>query len=331
MKKVMIFLDSSGFGGIETHVSYLARMLTRYQSEAEIVLWKDYGEHPIEETLSDIHIPISKLDGKIWSLMKAIKSFRPDIVHTHGYKAGIIGRIVCRLMKVRVISTYHAGDTGTGKMRVYTWLDEVTSSLSPSIAVSRDILSTLKGKKYYLQNFIPVPNDWQVVNKNHRVAFVGRLSEEKGANHFIEIARICPDQEFHVYGSGPMENTLKRISPSNVSFHGFISDMDAVWGDIDLLCMPSLNEGTPYAALEAMSRGIPILASDVGGLPDLIDHGINGWCLPIEKPLGFAKKVASWARLEQGERSAMSAAAHYKVSRGYSESAAYSKIMNMYQ
>ena len=327
----MIFLDSKGFGGIETHVEYLARMLMRYNSTASIVLWNDYGVHPMEEKLSDIDIPVIKLNGNIRSFVKVLKMSRPDIVHTHGYKAGIIGRLICRLMNIKVISTYHAGDTGRGKMRMYTWLDEVTSWLAPSIAVSRGIFRTLKGQKHCLQNFIPVSADWKVVNKNHRVAFVGRLSEEKGAHHFIEIARVCYEQEFHIYGTGPLEGELKKIAPSNVTFHGYVSDMEGVWGKVDLLCMPSLNEGTPYAALEAMAHGIPVLASDVGGLPHLIDHNVNGWCLPIDKPLQFTCKINAWARLEQGERSAMSAAAHYKISRKYSEKSAYPQLMEIYK
>lgn len=330
MKKIVIFLDSSGFGGIETHVAYLARMLSKHKCDPSIMLWQDYGAHPIEQKLSDINVPIYKLNGKLLSFISVLKKHRPDVVHTHGYKAGIIGRSICRLLNIKVISTFHAGDVGKRKMRAYTWLDEMTSFLAPSIAVSRDILKTLKGRKYCLQNFIPVSDDWTVTNKNHRVAFVGRLSKEKGAHHFIEIARACPDQEFHIYGSGPMEDDLKKIAPVNVIFHGFVSNMDDVWGHIDLLCMPSLNEGTPYAALEAMAHGIPVLASDVGGLPDLIDHDVNGWCLPIAQPMAFATQIISWARLEQGMRSGMSAAAHYKVSRDYSSQSAYPQLMQVY-
>src|SRR5690349_13246947 len=137
--KVWQLIDSSGMGGIETHVALLAEGLRDAGHEPVVVFLKDHGPHPLRTRLTADRMPWRLLDGSPRGLTRAIRSARPDIVHTHGYKAGICGRLTGRALGLPVVSTFHAGEPGTGKLRLYVALDRLTSGLSRNIAVGRAI------------------------------------------------------------------------------------------------------------------------------------------------------------------------------------------------
>ncbi len=111
-----------------------------------------------------------------------------------------------------------------------------------------------------------------------RVGFVGRLSEEKRPDLFCALARRSPPGvEWHVYGNGPMGARLELEYGDTVRFHGTVTDLEPAWSTLGLLVMPSRFEGLPLAALEALTAGIPVLASRVGDLSSVVVDGQTGW------------------------------------------------------
>ncbi len=242
----------------------------------------DYGRHPLEEKLRSAAVPYRKLDGSISALVKLIKTTnKQDTFHTHGYKAGILIRLLSVIYGLHVVSTYHCGDRGTGKLALYTWLDKITQWLSTNIAVSREIQQWLGKKAYVMDNFIsPEPMLNKRPSQTTNIAFVGRLSHEKGPDIFTEVARRFLshyDLSFSVYGDGPLLKSLQNTATQNVSFKGFCSDMRAQWKNIDVLLISSRQEGMPMVAIEAMMRGIPVVAAPCGSLPALLDNDKRGW------------------------------------------------------
>ena len=253
-RSVWLLIDSQGIGGIETHVLQLARALCDFEIDVEIVLMNDYGPHQL--LFHSSRTPIRQLQG-VRDLGIALRRDRPSLVHTHGYKAGIVGRLVCRWNRVPVVSTFHSGDRGRGKLRFYTMLDELTAGLAPSIAVSGEIGNRLFARATVIPNFVAISQVRAAPKRERKiVAFVGRLSEEKGPEIFCRFADRLPSLEFHVFGDGPMRRELEASSNRPV-FKGLVADMNLVWPNIDLLCITSRTEGLPLVALEAMSRGIP--------------------------------------------------------------------------
>jgi hypothetical protein len=128
-----------------------------------------------------------------------------------------------------------------------------------------------------------------------------------------------------------MENSLKNKHPSPLFFHGQQSNMDQRWQNIGLLLMPSRFEGMPMAALEAMARGIPVLAFAVGGLPTLIEHGRNGWLVPAGNTEAFAAYIRTWQSLTSAQRQAMGHAARRTVDMNFSREAVIPQYLNLYQ
>ncbi|MEI6533035.1 MAG: glycosyltransferase family 4 protein, partial [Candidatus Roizmanbacteria bacterium] len=121
------------------------------------------------------------------------------------------------------------------------------------------------------------------------IGFLGRLSPEKNPNYIIEIAKLLKEHtniKFFIYGDGPMYNEILNSITTNglnrtVELKGFVNNISA-FKDINLLFMPSHIEGRPFAAMESLSSGIPVLASTCGGIKELIKHNVNGLLFNLE-------------------------------------------------
>ena len=272
-------VDSRAYGGIESHIFYLADALIEKQRHVRVVFINDYGPHPLEEKLRNKNIPYMKCAG-IADFIKHVRLLKPCAIHSHGYKGNLVSKLAGKLYKIPTVSSYHAGDCETLRLKLYATLDRRTAFLSRPVAINALIAQTLSGQPQVIDNFVPLPPQHKTIERIQNIGFVGRLSHEKAPDRFIDLASRFPGMTFHVFGDGPMKADLKPPAFENVKFHGHVQDMETAWKNIDILCMPSRKEGLPMAALEAMAYGVPVLAYGAGALPKLIDHNVNGWILP---------------------------------------------------
>ncbi len=327
---ICILLDSRSSGGIETHVQQLAEGLVRHGENVQVVFLTDYGEHPLRNALHRQGIATRSLDGRITSLFKALRKSRPSILHTHGYKAGIFGRLAAWLNGIRTVTTYHAGELSSGKLALYDWLDRQSGHLAAKVfAVSPQIVSRLPVAAELADNFIEVSE----LKDSHgeQLAFVGRLSHEKGPDRLLELATRFPQNRFHLYGDGPIAPALISSAAENVLFHGLQDDMPSVWPEIGLLIMPSRHEGLPMAALEAMGRGIPLLGSNVGALDQLIDTNRNGWLVASGDIEEMVCRLRQWLNMNMQERDRFRQSARQKVEQRFSAKIAIPRLIACYR
>jgi glycosyltransferase involved in cell wall biosynthesis len=280
--RICIYIDSKGMGGIETHILQLiSGLLESTDYKIDLLFWQDYSQkmdsrHPLIDKLKRIESSTDKrcryLSAK-GSLAILHEYFLGTIslVHTHGYKAGITARLIGLITGTPIVSTYHNGDPGVGKLKLYNFIDKLTSFLSFNIAVNQIISRPLKKCKV-ISNFVNSVDKSKLhkeLETRKSIAFVGRLSYEKGPDIFAEITKFT-HHPVTVFGDGPMMESLES-KYSHIKFKG-MCDMDEYWQDIRAVIMPSRYEGLPLAALEAMARGIPVIASKAGALPELINH-----------------------------------------------------------
>lgn len=327
--KLFMVIDSRSVGGIETHVINLATGLAKRNHHVSIVLLNYHTKHPIIRTLSSFKVPVIALDGRPWDLINAIKDQQPDLIHTHGYKANIIGRFAAARTKTPCISTFHNGDMGSGKLRLYTALDIWSSKYSTNIAVSDEIADRLKGQcAATLPNFIP-SQQVTAAPKGRQIAFVGRLDEVKNPALFCQLAELFLGDEFHVYGDGVLRSALEKNAPPNLYFHGTVDDMQRRWHEIDLLVMPSLNEGLPLAALEAMANRVPVIATKVGDLPKLIQHNRNGFLFDGTLS-ALQSMLQQWFEIDSTTQDLVRDKAVDTITTHYSEDAVIPKILAIY-
>jgi glycosyltransferase involved in cell wall biosynthesis len=329
-QQIWILIDSSKSGGIESHVLQLAKGLQTHEANPLVVFLRDYGEHPLRAQLTQHAINQLTLDGSFFGLIHALGKQRPAMLHTHGYKAGILGRFAARLKKIPVISTYHAGEVASGKLALYDRLDKWTAGLAKHVfAVSPQIAQSIHGKVQIFDNFVNTTdiNDSQ----GQQIAFVGRVSHEKGPDRFADIATSLADSTLHLYGDGPLLNKLTKTAPNNLIFHGQQNNMDDVWSRIGLLVIPSRYEGLPMAALEAMARGIPVVAFQVGALDKLINNNHNGWLIKPDSIEKMCHIIMKWQTLSQLEKQKISTAAKQTIATKFSNDVAIPKLITRYQ
>jgi glycosyltransferase involved in cell wall biosynthesis len=248
-------------------------------------------------------------------LTQLMRQERPDVVHTHTAKAGFLGRLAARLAGVPVIvHTFHGhvlhGYYGPMKnqllRRMESLLARITDSLiTVSDRVKQDLVAYNVAPAEHIRvvplgleldaflNAVAVAGAFRrglgLHGGERLVGIVGRLFPIKNHRLFLEAAALVAQQEpsvrFIVVGDGVLRPELERRSgdlgiADRVIFTGWRRDLPAIYADFDVLAVTSHNEGTPLSAIEAMAAGCPVVATRVGGLPDLIRDGETGCLVP---------------------------------------------------
>jgi glycosyltransferase involved in cell wall biosynthesis len=250
----------------------------------------------------------------IWELYKIIKREKPDIVHTHTAKAGLAGRVAARLAGVKQIyHTFHGhvfhSYFGSLKTKLFIIIEKTLAFFTEKIVVisekqKQELLAygIAPEKKLEViplgfeldkllavpeQNFIRKKYNFSI--KDKLVGIVGRLVPIKNHEYFLEIASkvitVRDDVKFLIIGDGDKRAELQRkISElgltDNVIITGFISPAGNIYPDLDIVVLTSFNEGTPVTLIEALAFAKPVLATDVGGVSDVLQAGRNG-CLEL--------------------------------------------------
>ncbi|MFT5879941.1 MAG: glycosyltransferase involved in cell wall biosynthesis [Moritella sp.] len=328
--KIWLLIDSNKPGGIESHVCQLAEGLHHQAENIEVIFLTDYGHHPMHELLRSKGITYRTLDGQFFTLWHALRCDKPTVVHTHGYKAGIYGRFAAKLCNIPVVTTYHAGERTRGKLALYDWIDRSTARLADQVfAVSPQIAERLPGSAKVVNNFINIGN--LSASEGRQIAFVGRVSEEKGPDHFASLANTFSKVNFHLYGDGPQLPELTLSSPDNLYLHGQQDDMNKIWPQIGLLIMPSRHEGLPMAALEAMARGIPVLAYRVGALDRLIESKINGWLVDAGDLDELVKHIGLWLNMTDQNKQQLRCASQRTIADKFSSQIVIPELIANYR
>jgi glycosyltransferase involved in cell wall biosynthesis len=312
--------------------------------------------------------PLADLRSAI-SLLNLIRALEPDLVHAHSSKAGALGRLVSRAARgggARPITVYtpnafaFSGARSWGARQLFRgierWLGwHATDAL---ICVSRSELDqarshaiTAQARMVLIENAIDVgrfavvgdPAKAKVAlgldSRRPVVGFIGRLSRQKGVNHFVEAAIIvleaAVDAQFLLVGEGEMWPELqKRVRKSRVEdsvlMIGHRTDIETVMAALDIFVLPSLYEGLPYTLMEAMAAGRPVIATRVRGNRDLIVDGENGLLVPPGDPAALAESVIHLLSAPQErKRLADGAQAAARMRPGPQEMAA--RVIDLYQ
>ena len=288
------------------------------------------------------------------ALLTIIREFRPHVVHTHAAKAGLLGRVAARVARVPVVvHTFHGhvlrGYFGPLRTAIYRALETILALFSDAIvAVSesvRDDLVSLGVASRERIRVVPLGldlaklagdlprgvlrRDLGVSDQAPLVGLVGRLVPIKDAPTFLEAARLVradrPETRFVLVGDGQERSLLQEWVQANglagiVSFSGWRRDLAAVYGDLSVVVNASRNEGTPVALIEALAAARPVVATRVGGTPDVLAEGAFGLLVPPADPRALADGIletladpkAARERALAGQRHVL---AHYSVDR----------------
>lgn len=305
--KILQVITQSELGGAQTVVVQLANSLSK---EHDVVLaagqgdgkmWDMVNENVIKEKCPHLQRSIS-LKGDLLAaieLRRLYKKHKPDVIHLHSSKAGTLGRLVFPAKKV--VYTVHGFDSIRLAFRKFLPIERLLQRrCSAIVGVSNYDEQNLRSEKITsnvatIHNGIQQP-DSSCVDKleifelyEKVVLCIARLQPPKDPHLFIETARLLPQYGFIWIGNQESVEHLGDI-PANCHFLGNIINAGAYCAQADLLMLPSNYEGLPMVIIEAMSFGKPIVASDVGGISEIVRNDINGYTLPNNAEL-FAEKI----------------------------------------
>ncbi|OAN16807.1 hypothetical protein A3K86_09345 [Photobacterium jeanii] len=342
---IYLLLDSADFGGIESHVLELAALLNERQQAVQVMFVRDYGAHPLYQRLTDAGIHYACLlpsSAPLISSLSCLSRFASqlsvsDTLHAHGYKACLLARALGCMSKAKVITSFHAGESLAGKLAFYEWLNRATSFLSTNIAVSRAIQKQIPFSSQWLPNFVSVPNVAPRFERAHHsqlaLGFVGRLCEVKGIDRYLALAersvsitQPSADNQlrWHVFGDGEWQQPI--FSKASLIWHGRVASMAPYWAQLDVLIMPSRAEGLPMAALEAMAHGVPVIATDVGELAELLP----AQCVVAEGEWQRLLPLVQELALDEAYRQALALEQFQVVTEHYSADASWHQLRELY-
>lgn len=270
--KIRLLIDARTPGGIETHVLNLCEGLAERNHDCMIIFVCDYTDNPLY-LICNSHSISYKACRSYRELFNFLRHDKPDVIHAHGYKANILGRMIGLTCGIKVVTTFHSGEKPAGRLILYNFLDRWSSFLSLNIGVNSAIADSLPSRAQVIPNFVDMPDTPGQIKQTgpYNVYFVGRMNPEKGPMNFCQLSLMpTPDIKWHMVGAGPLLAACKEQYGNSVQFHGLVTDMEKIWPDADMLCITSIYEGLPLVMLEAMSRGIPVVSFDVGSVRDVL-------------------------------------------------------------
>jgi glycosyltransferase involved in cell wall biosynthesis len=244
------------------------------------------------------------------------RAFRPDVVHTHGYRPDVVDAAGARRAGAPVVTTVHGFTGGGWKNRLYESLQvRAFRRFDAVVAVSRPLAERLARAGVAHDRLHLVPNAWAgssefVARADARDAlgvpadalvlgWVGRLTREKGADVLLHALPLLarPPVTAVIVGDGPELAALRaeaaRLGVADrIVWPGSVPNAGRLMRAFDVFVLSSRTEGTPIVLFEAIAAGVPVVATEVGGVPDVIGEG-EAALVPAQNPGALAAAVAS--------------------------------------
>jgi glycosyltransferase involved in cell wall biosynthesis len=188
-----------------------------------------------------------------------------------------------------------------------------------TIATSRAVAALAPGARVVYPGVSVPPLRPRPLNDPIVVGYAGRLVALKGVDVLLRAAASLPNLRVEVVGDGPERARLESIG-RRARFLGWQTGLDDLLAGWDLFALPSREEAFGIAALEAMAASLPVVATRVGGLPELVEDGLTGLLVPPDDPAALAAAIARLAadsalRARLGEAGRARAATHFPVER----------------
>lgn len=311
---------------------FLSTLVAGSESAAEANFLALSGRTLPVEIIPDLGREIQPLKDfrTFWRLIQLMRRERPHIVHTHTAKAGALGRgaaIVCRVPVV--VHTFHGhvlrGYFSPAVTAVYRLIERVLARRTDRIitvteGVGRELLELKIGVP---AQYRTVPLGLELgpllaaeerrgelrselqVGDAPLIGIVARLVPIKAHEVFLAMAarliRIFPTARFLIVGDGELRGALESRArqlglSAAVLFLGWRSDLVRLYADMDVVVLTSRNEGSPVALIEAMAAGRPVVSTKVGGVSDVVQHGVTGLLAAVDDDEALAHHVATLLR-----------------------------------
>jgi glycosyltransferase involved in cell wall biosynthesis len=296
----------------------------------------------------------------VWPLSRLIRQGNYHIVHVHLFPASLFTAMASLLSRGQPYTfSEHNAHNRRRRWLIFKLVDWfIYSRYAQVIAVSEEVRKALTHwlphcieKIQVIPNAID-PSRFRIPQvqvqplrqalglncKEHVVLYAGRMEPAKGIDVLIQAAARLNAGEvpvkFLIAGSGPLRSTLEQQAANlnlngRVVFLGMRNDIPLLLHLADLVVLPSRWEGLPIILLEAMAAQRPVLATAVGGIPDVLEHGVSGWLVPPEDPPALAQAIGHLLQ-DTTLRQQLSSQAFQLLCTQYSLEAAMNKLLTIY-
>lgn len=328
----MYIIPTLGIGGTQRQLVNLIQGLIK-EVDYYIEVSTLYKGGPIAEELNDLGIKINYINMKniydLFSLRRLIRILRYgnfNIVHTFLFDANVLGAFSAKQAGVEAIISSRR-DMDIWKFKRHIWAERLGAKLSKKIIANSNAV-----KEFVIQQEKISPSKIEVIlngidlNSFHKskevfdlrkefglskdhfiIGTIGTISEKKGQRYLIKAAReilnVFSQSRFIFVGNGPLENELRKLTNTlslsdKVVFTGLRQDVTAILSMIDIFCLPSIYESCPNVILEAMACGLPVVATNVGGVSEIVINEEIGTLVPSKDPEAIAKAIIKLLRHE---------------------------------
>jgi len=351
---IMHLTTDSAIGGTEKMIVEIASSLSKNHFQSTVVTLKPGGcleQLCKKKGVKYISVKMkSKLDfPAVLRLFKLIKNSNVDILHTYLFHANILGRVIGRLCKVPAIFSGQR-NVDLWRKKHHNLIDRLTFKFCAGI-----ISNSSAGKDFLIRHvgihedkLIIVPNGIDVENcklvkrkpdKFIYIAVVASLTSKKGHTYlFRAFKKLLVDNKnvkLNIIGDGPLKSELEKLSYNlkinkNINFLGFQDNIIKHLEQTDIFVLPSLWEGMPVALMEAMACGLPCLATNVGGVGELIDNNVNGLLVEPKDVDALYESMLILIKISSEERDKLGTKAREKIKEFYSKKAMITKLEKIY-
>ncbi len=339
--RVCFVAGTLGRGGAERQLVYMLRALKLEGIEIKL-LCLTRGE-ALEDDVKNLGVDVQWVGAsgnriqRLRNITNAVREYKADVIQSSHFYTNLYAALVGKMLRIPAIGAIRsdlfselAADRIFGRWQVDLPDHIITNS---NIAFKRALDRGMKpGRIDLVRNIVESPTEKKkgITKSGNKVSvlFVGRLGPEKRPELFVRLAKRLFDERpkykltFKLVGHGPLRTDLEKLrcdlklSDEQLEFAGEQSDMTSVYRQADLLVLTSLYEGTPNAILEAMAYGLPVVATRVGGVPEIVtdDTGF------VVDPSDFESLVEATKNLvtDRDRRKIMGANGKAFVSRNHS-------------
>jgi glycosyltransferase involved in cell wall biosynthesis len=325
-RRTIVQIVSPGeVGGLESVVLALAEGQTRrgHNVVVAVVSDREDGKHPFTTALTaagvrsvSFAVPVRAYVKERRLIKELCARENPDIVHTHGYRPDILHAASRLRRDFGTVTTLHGSSRVGGVSTLHEMLQLlVLRRFDGVIAVSRKLANELRGKAVRPERLHVIPNAWgsriRIAERSEArrflslpaegvvIGWVGRLIPIKGADVFLDAVRRLAGLPLtiSIIGEGTERARLEHFVQANglgdrVRFHGIVPDAGRYLSAFDVFVLSSRSEGTPVTLLEAMSANVPLVVTNVGGVPDVVRQA-EAILVSPEDADGLARAVLS--------------------------------------
>ncbi len=323
--KILHIIGGGEIGGAEQHVLNLLENLNRTRFQPTLAclvkgpLAKLAHKKGIETQTFPMHYPLDF--SPLPQLIRWARAQNIALIHCHGARANLLGRLAARWLGLPNLSTVHSSLVQDYRSpfaaQIALWLEQLTLPFSSGqIAVSQYLAQELSArgsrKVSVIYNGYPVlpPHDereerqkfrkqWHIAPDAQVLGTIARFHPAKGYATLVEAAKLLlpefPRLHLLLIGDGPLQNEIRAaLNEENIphTLTGFLPEAYRALPAMDLFVLPSVSEGMGLVLLEAMQYYIPIVASQAGGIPEVVRSDQDGLLVPPRNPEALAQACA---------------------------------------